>query len=64
MATDLQVGTVPTGVAARELWLLLGNQWRLLGGRWGGDFDMPPGQINEREMNHFDLGLQLRTNPS
>lgn len=57
MAADLRLGESDPRLATGELWAILGGRWRITtGGRWGGDFDVPPGQINTDEMNHFDLG--------
>lgn len=57
MAVDLRLGIIE-GIdqTTPELWAILGTYWEQMGGRWGGRFGVPIGQINEREMNHFDLG--------
>jgi len=61
LAVDLRVGSL-AGVDSVEVWSILGGMWRLMGGRWGGNFSSDdPSEINivginTREMNHFDLG--------
>jgi len=58
------VGNVP-GLDDDSTWEFVGAQWkRFVGreGRWGGDFNGPPGEkditgVNRREQNHFDLGF-------
>lgn len=56
-AFDLRMGTIEgLDRQAQELWAILGGMWKLMGGRWGGDFSHDGAGINEREMNHFDLG--------
>lgn len=54
-AVDLRMGGIE-GVETPELWALLGGIWKLMGGRWGGDFGTGGLGINQREMNHFDIG--------
>jgi len=58
LALDLRVGTV-RGLSADATWDWLGARWKMVGGRWGGDFS--PGKgidgVNRREQNHFDLGI-------
>jgi len=57
MAADLRVGTVE-GIESSELWAILGNRWKLTGGRWGGDFGWEGSPFpNPREWNHFAWGL-------
>ena len=48
LAADLRVGDVPASVTPFEVWAFLGGIWKLMGGRWGGDFNPP-------DPNHFDL---------
>jgi len=45
-AVDLRFGSVATGLD-HAIWAWFGAKWKLLGGRWGGDFG---------DDNHFDLG--------
>lgn len=45
-AADLRFGSVATGLD-QAIWAWFGAKWKLLGGRWGGDFG---------DENHFDLG--------
>jgi len=45
-AVDLRFGSV-AGASAPAIWAYFGAKWKLLGGRWGGDFG---------DENHFDLG--------
>jgi len=49
LAVDLRVGNV-AGLDNDEVWAILGGMWRLMGGRWGGQFQTP-------DPNHFDLGV-------
>jgi hypothetical protein len=49
-AVDLRIGNVHASISTFEQWAWLGSQWKLLGGRWGGDFQDP-------DVNHFDLGV-------
>ncbi len=60
VAADLRLGSFSLGREEANLWAILGGWWKLhTAGRWGGDFSFPgsrPGDINVREMNHFDLG--------
>jgi len=49
LAVDLRIGSV-AGAGAEQIWQWLGARWKLLGGRWGGDFSSP-------DLNHFDLGV-------
>ncbi len=49
IAADLRVGNV-AGLDSPEVWAILGGMWRLMGGRWGGQFLEP-------DPNHFDLGI-------
>jgi len=58
MAADLRLGGLHARITAPETWAALGGKWKLMGGRWGGDFkdDQHPGPgVNLREMNHFAL---------
>lgn len=48
LAVDLRVGDAPARTTPFELWAVVGQQWKLLGGRWGGDFAEP-------DPNHFDF---------
>lgn len=48
LAVDLRLGNIPASVVTPELWAVVGNAWKSLGGRWGGDFSSP-------DLNHFDL---------
>lgn len=64
VAADLRLGSFSFGREEANLWAILGGWWvtHTLG-RWGGTFSFPgsrPGDINVREMNHFDLGPCLR----
>jgi len=45
MAVDLRVGNLPASTTPIEVWSILGNLWKQLGGRWGGQFGDP---------NHFE----------
>ncbi len=60
MAADLRLGSTTFGRDEAPLWAILGGWWTThTGGRWGGNFSFPGGDfgdINLREMNHFDLG--------
>lgn len=49
-AADLRIGNVAASISANAMWDWLGARWMLLGGRWGGQFQ-------ERDENHFDLGV-------
>jgi len=51
LAADLRVGDVPASITTPEFWAVLGQRWRQMGGRWGGDFLPPEGP----DYNHFDL---------
>ena len=48
LAADLRVGTTPATLTPLETWAYLGGIWKVLLGRWGGDFDPP-------DPNHFDF---------
>lgn len=48
LAVDMRVGDLPASVTPPELWSVVGNTWKALGGRWGGDFAAP-------DLNHFAL---------
>lgn len=48
MAADLRVGDVAASATPPEIWRFLGDLWKKLGGRWGGDFPTP-------DLNHFEL---------
>ncbi len=50
LAVDLRVGDLPASSTPLELWSFLGQLWKALGGRWGGDF-------TPRDPNHFDLAF-------
>lgn len=45
LAVDLRVGNLPASTTPAEIWVVLGNLWKQLGGRWGGEFGDP---------NHFE----------
>ena len=49
LAVDLRVGNIAASITENEVWELLGDIWKDMGGRWGGDFRTP-------DMNHFDYG--------
>jgi len=53
LAVDLRVGQVAATITPEQVWTFLGDMWRLMGGRWGGDFKEP-------DLNHFDLGFSAR----
>ena len=55
LAVDLRVGQVAASITPEETWRALGNIWRAMGGRWGGDFKDRLGQPTHDD-NHFDLG--------
>jgi len=55
LAVDLRVGQV-AGMSTPEIWRFLGNVWRAMGGRWGGDFKDSQG-LPAPDVNHFDLGF-------
>jgi len=48
MAVDLRVGDTPASITPPEWWAFVGNIWKSLGGRWGGDFAPP-------DPNHFEI---------
>jgi len=48
LAVDLRVGDAPASTTPIELWAIVGQRFKLLGGRWGGDFPVP-------DPNHFDV---------
>jgi len=48
LAVDLRVGDLPASTTPLELWLFVGQLWKTLGGRWGGDFRPEP------DNNHFE----------
>lgn len=48
MAVDLRVAGSPASTTPFEFWAWLGTKWKMMGGRWGGDF-------SRRDPNHFDL---------
>ena len=54
LAVDLRVGNIPASITT-GFWPLLGNIWKSLGGRWGGDFPTP-------DPNHFEE-LTVRAGP-
>ena len=54
LAADLRVGQVAATITPEEVWRFLGDQWKLMGGRWGGDFKDRLGQPAPDD-NHFDL---------
>jgi len=58
LAVDLSVGGVPN-LPHDSAFEWLGARWKMMGGRWGGDFS--PGKdiygVNRAEQNHFDLGV-------
>lgn len=55
-AADLRIGGAP-GMGTEPMWALMGNKWKSMGGRWGGDFNWSGSpRPNPREWNHFDLG--------
>jgi len=57
MAADLRVGSI-AGADAETIWSTLGAYWKLMGGRWGGDFHWEGSpRPNPKEWNHFDLGV-------
>jgi len=57
-AVDLRVGQVHASVSGDMQWAWLGAYWKLLGGRWGGDFTWEGSpRPNPAEQNHFDLGV-------
>lgn len=47
MAVDLRVGDLPASTTS-EFWPYLGQIWKRLGGRWGGDF-------TDYDPNHFEV---------
>lgn len=47
LAVDLRIGPTP-GIDTFDIWAMLGGMWKLMGGRWGGDF-------TPIDPNHFDL---------
>lgn len=50
LAADLRVGNVPASLTDRTIWWYLGSEWKKLGGRWGGSFEV-------EDVNHFDVIL-------
>jgi len=48
LAADLRVGNLPASVTPFATWAFLGGIWKLMGGRWGGDF-------SRSDPNHFDF---------
>jgi hypothetical protein len=56
LAADLRVGGTPASLTADPIWNWLGTRWRLMGGRWGGQFTV-------RDENHFDLGVTSPPHP-
>jgi len=50
MAADLRIANVAASISTEAQWQWLGAQWKIMGGRWGGDFSTP-------DLNHFDLGV-------
>ena len=50
LAVDLRIGNVHASISSDEIWQWLGARWKIMGGRWGGDFQEP-------DLNHFDLGI-------
>ena len=48
VAADLRVGNLPASTTPVDLWRFLGQIWKGLGGRWGGDF-------TPVDLNHFEL---------
>ena len=46
LAFDLRVGDLPASSTPDSIWQELGFLWESLGGRWGGDFQVP-------DVNHF-----------
>ncbi len=59
LAADLRVGQVAATITPDDVWQFLGNVWRAMGGRWGGDFKDSLGQPAP-DLNHFDLGFSAR----
>jgi len=58
VAADLSMGSIE-GIdrITPHLWAVVGGIWEFeFRGRWGGNFDVGPGLINEAESNHFDWG--------
>lgn len=57
LAIDLRVGNIP-GLEAGVIWAWLGARWKMVGGRWGGNFIWQGSPLpNPSEWNHFDLGV-------
>lgn len=54
LAVDLRIGNLNVGMDKDQVWFWLGAQWKMLGGRWGGDFHDEFGQLRTDELNHFD----------
>jgi hypothetical protein len=55
-AADLRMGSIAGGDPG-AFWSVLGNKWKLMGHRWGGDFRWEGSpRPNPKEWNHFDLG--------
>jgi len=48
LAVDLRVADTPASVTPLALWAFVGDIWKRLGGRWGGDFPVP-------DPNHFSM---------
>jgi len=46
LAVDLRVGDFPASSTPVSIWEELGSFWQALGGKWGGDFEIP-------DLNHF-----------
>jgi len=59
LAADLRVGQVAPSITPEQVWSFLGDMWKLMGGRWGGDFKDRLGQLTHDD-NHFDLGFSGR----
>jgi len=51
LAVDLRVGDAPASTTDVLVWKFLGDIWRTLGGKWGGDFRPTP------DNNHFQALL-------
>ncbi len=50
LAADLRVGDEPASLTPHGVWSFLGEIWKNLGGKWGGDFTEV-----EPDLNHFYL---------
>jgi len=59
LAADLRVGQIAASITTPAIWRFLGDLWRAMGGRWGGDFKDRLGQPTHDD-NHFDLGFSAR----